>query len=466
MVSETGEKTEEPDREQFHSKESQRGKSRERNRSRDRSHKRHRPSHHKDQDRGRDGDGDRGSERHHRRKRSRHNDNYEDKHRRPRKSRREEERKSAKDENESNDEDTGEWVEALPLSTSTGNFEIPSSVTNPKTAAVLKRDSWMTEPAADFVDYTQKGAQKSTPRPLVKPDYRPAIHKNELNSQLREGKSVAEYAHDTNDSVGYTFGDEGSKWRMIRLKRVYQAASEDGKCLENVAIERYGDLKTFDEAREEEMELERRDMYGKDRRDMKNKPTGELHQERQKNVAAEDKERRDKEKGGGGSHPTKAIENSPVPMPVKLLDQTALNRLKAAYLRAQIKNDPRAAELEREYTEAVAAFAEARPPTQEVVLSAMDSRMLVGLEGRIGREVVEGKRGKLVEKEDMTLEDMVREEKRTRGAVAGGEGMLLAERIARDAKFSVSIQFILPLRWYKADISRITLTILIPTLLA
>lgn len=465
MVSETGEKTEEPGREQPHSKESQRGKSRERNRSRDRSHKRHRPSHHRDKDRGRDGDGDRGPERHHRRKRSRHNDNYEDKHRRPRKSRREEERKSAKD--ESNDEDTGEWVEAPPLSTSTGGFEIPNSVTNPKTVTVLKRDSWMTEPAADSVDYTQKGAQKSTPRPLVKPDYLPAIHKNELNSQLREGKSVAEYAQDTNDSAGYTFGDEGSKWRMIRLKRVYQAGNEDGKCLESIAIERYGDLKTFDEAREEEMELERRNTYGKDRRDMKDKPTGELYQERQRNVAAENKERRDKEeKGGGDFHPTRAIENSPAPMPVKLLDQTALNRLKAAYLRAQIKNDPKAAELEKEYTEAFAAFTEAKPPTQEVVLSAMDSRMLVGLEGRIGREVVEGKRGKLVEKEDMTLEDMVREEKRTRGAVAGGEGMLLAERIARDAKFSVSIQFTLLLHWYKADISRITSTILIPMLLA
>lgn len=466
MVSETGEKAEEPGREQPHSKEGQRGKSRERNRSRDRSHKRHRPSHHKDQERGREGDGDRGAERHHRRKRSRHSDNYEDKHRRHRKPRREEERKS-KNEDESNDEDTGEWVEALPLSTSTGNSEIPSSVTNPKTATALKRDSWMTEPAADFVDYTQKGAQKSTPQPVVKPDYRPPIHKNELNSQLREGKSVTEYAQDTNDGAGYTFGDEGSKWRMIRLKRVYQAASEDGKCLESVAIERYGDLKTFDEAREEEMELERRDMYGKDRRDMKDKPTGELYQERQKNVAAEDKERRDKEeKGRGDFHPTRAIENSPAPMPVKLLDQTALNRLKAAYLRAQIKNDPRAAELEKEYTEAVAAFAETRPHTQEVVLSAMDSRMLVGLEGRIGREVVEGKRGKLVEKEDMTLEDMVREEKRTRGAVAGGEGMLFAERIARDAKFSVSIQFILSLGWYKADISRITSTTLILMLLA
>lgn len=455
---------EEPGQEQPRNKESRRDKSRERNRSRDRSHKRHhRPSHQKDHDRD-----ERDPERHHQRKRSRYGDNYEDKHRRSRKPRREEERMSAKKENETNEEDTGEWIEAMSLSTNTGYDEIPSAPTISETVAVpvLKRDSWMTEPAADFVDYTQKGAQKSAPRPVTKPDYRPVIHKNELNGQLREGKSVDEYAQDTN-GVGYMFGDEGSKWRMIRLKRVYQAASEDGKSLESVAIERYGDLKTFDEAREEEMELERRDMYGKDRRDMKEKPTGDLYQERLKRVAAKDKERRDKEeKDESGFHPAGAIENLLAPTPVKILDQTALNRLKAAYLRAQIKNDPKAAEMEKEYIEAAAAVTKAKPPTQEVVLSAMDSRVLVGLEGRVGRVVVEGKRGKLVEKEDMALEDMVREEKRTRGAVAGGEGMLLAERIARDAKFSVSIQFLLPLCWYEADTSRITSTILIPMPLA
>lgn len=443
MASETGDKAEEPDRELRRGKESGRDKSRERNRSRDRPHKRHhRSSHHKDQDRGKDKDEDRGPERHHRKKRSRHGDDREDERRRHRKSRREDERKSAKNANESNDEDTGEWVEAPPHANA-DDAEMPSAATDPETAAapMLLRDSWMTEPAADFVDYTQKGAQKPAPRPAAKSDYRPAIHKNELNTQLREGKSVDEYAQDTNNGVGYTFGDEGSKWRMIRLKRVYQAVGEDGKSLESVAIERYGDLKTFDEAREEEMELGRRDMYGKSRKDIKDKPTGDLYQERLERVATEDKERRDKEeKEEKDFGPAKIIETVPTPVPVKPLDQTGLNRLRAAYLRAQIKNDPNAVEMEREYTEAAAAVAEAKPPTQEVVLSAMDSRMLAGLEGRMGRVLTEGKRGKLAEKEDMTLEDMVREEKRTRGAVAGGEGMLLAERISRDAKFSVSIQ--------------------------
>lgn len=445
MASEARDGPKGPDRERRHNKEDWRGRSQERSRSRDRHHRHHhghhRSSHH---DRGEDRSRDHGPERHHRKKRSRNDGDYEGERRRYRKSRKEGEGRSANYGNEGDEEDAGEWIEAPSLSSNSGGAEIPTAVTNPEIIAIptLKRDSWMSEPSANFIDYTQKGVRKSTSQLVAKPDYRPFIHKNELNTQLKEGRSVDEYSQDMSDSAGYTFGDEGSKWRMTKLKRVYQAANEDGKSLESVAIERYGDLKTFDEAREEEMELERREVYGKDRRDAKDKPTGDIYWERLKTAAAKDEEQRDREEQKGRDFsPRRVIETIPASIPVKVLDQTALNRLKAAYLRAQIKNDPKAAELENEYNGAAAAAAAAKTsPSEEVVLSAMDSRMLAGLEGRVGREVIEGKGGKLVAKEDITLEDMVREEKRTRGAIVGGEGMLLAERISRDAKFSVNIQ--------------------------
>src|SRR5205085_2088411 len=51
---------------------------------------------------------------------------------------------------------------------------------------------------------------------------------------------------------------------------------------------------------------------------------------------------------------------------------------------------------------------------------------------RRGRE-----RGQLEGNEDMTVEDMIREERMTRGQI-GGEGQRFAERIAKDAKFDVS----------------------------
>lgn len=458
MASESREKSPAPvERE----KESRRD--RDRSRDRERSHRHRRSSHHhhqhegrdrdrhhrssgkdKDASRGdRDRDRDRDSDRHHRKKRSRHDSSHDDDRRRRRKSRKEdgEDGKAVPTPaDKSDDEDTGEWVEAPAASTETAGL---TPVTNPE--PTLKRDTWMTEPGADFIDYTQRGARKATPpKTLTKPDYRPIIHKNELNQQLIAGKSVDEYAADTNDEPPYTFGDSGSKWRMTRLKRVYEAAAEGGKSLDEIAIERYGDLKTFDEAREEEMELGRRDMYGTDRRDAKTRPTGELYAERLKKTADDDMKRRVKEERYQADYglPKLQVLETIAP-PAKILDQTALNRMKAAYLKAQIKGDSKAADMEREYNDAVAAAAEARKnpsanPSQQVVITAMDSRHLAGLEGRMGREVVAGKKGKVEANDEMTLDDMVREEKRTRGAVAGGEGMLLAERISRDAKFDVS----------------------------
>jgi hypothetical protein len=44
----------------------------------------------------------------------------------------------------------------------------------------------------------------------------------------------------------------------MKLKNLYTAAKESMRPVEEMAIERLGSLRAFDEAREEEMELERR----------------------------------------------------------------------------------------------------------------------------------------------------------------------------------------------------------------
>lgn len=303
-----------------------------------------------------------------------------------------------------------------------------------------KRDEWMVEPTADFIDYTQKGYKKTPPPKAVTKDYRPIIHKNELNQQLRDGKSLDEYATDENPAaavgeVTYTFGDQGSQWRMTRLKRTYEAAQEKGVTVEEIAEERYGDLKRFDDAREEEMELGRRETYGMDRRDAKEKPTGELYAERVRNQDTVDR-RRDERLAVEEKERERIAAAAPPPKPVApVLDQTALNRMQAQLMKAQLRGDPKAVGLEEEYNAAVEASRKAASNDNVVVLSAMDNRQLAGLEGRVGREVVQGKRGKLVENEDMTIDDMLREEKITRGQ---GAGRQMAERISRDAKFDVS----------------------------
>ncbi|GAA5983741.1 hypothetical protein JCM11641_001740 [Rhodosporidiobolus odoratus] len=53
-------------------------------------------------------------------------------------------------------------------------------------------------------------------------------------------------------------GSSGSAWRMTKLRRTYEAADEEGRPIEEVAMERYGSLGAFDEAREERRILDER----------------------------------------------------------------------------------------------------------------------------------------------------------------------------------------------------------------
>lgn len=334
----------------------------------------------------------------------------------------------------------GQWVEKrnqlVEAPKLRSESPIPEDVLAKKSA--LKRDAWMIQSEQDAYDFTQRGAKKNSEaihKGATQPDYAPVVHKMELNSQLKEGRSIDQYTID--DTSMYTFGDSGSNWRMMKLKRVYEVAEETGKSVDEVALERFGDFKSFDEAREERQELDRRQMYGKDRPDTKDKPTGDLYAARIRDVREKERAQRARE-----SSPPQGqrVPDGPHTTTTKVLDQTTLNRMQAALLKAQLRGDPKAAELEKEYNAALAQFANQKEP-EVVVLSAMDSRMLahgIGGRGEV-KEITKGKRkGQLEDNDDMTLEDMLREEKRTRGQIRGGEGRMFAEQIAKDGKFSAS----------------------------
>lgn len=54
-------------------------------------------------------------------------------------------------------------------------------------------------------------------------------------------------------------GGPGSQWRMMKLRRVYETAEEEGKPVEEVALERFDSLEAFEEAREERRILDERE---------------------------------------------------------------------------------------------------------------------------------------------------------------------------------------------------------------
>ncbi|KAL8971292.1 MAG: hypothetical protein Q9183_001121 [Haloplaca sp. 2 TL-2023] len=314
----------------------------------------------------------------------------------------------------------------------------------------LKRDSWMQEPSSLDIEYTQSSLRKpsdATQNKSFKKDFELKIHDKELNKHhlqdLTDGKAIPEDVAQSpaQHHVDYTFGDSGAQWRMTKLKAVYRRAQETAMPTDDVALEQYGDLRSFDDAREEEIELDRRETYG-DGYVGKEKPSGELFQERklEMGVRSAGKPPMPDEKGALPIASTTAAEG--VPSKGRSMDPTTLNRLKAQVMKARLKGSSDASDLERKYNEALTASGDTSNP-QMVVLGAMDNRMLAG--GREGEvKAVNTKRGRerglVEEKEDMSIEDMVREERRTRNQM-GGDGQRFAERIAKDAKFDNDLEY-------------------------
>ncbi|KAJ8118902.1 hypothetical protein ONZ43_g3901 [Nemania bipapillata] len=302
------------------------------------------------------------------------------------------------------------------------------------------RDSWMAAPSALDIDYTQKGS-KIAKSPPPKEEPKRIIHTREINAahlqDLNDGKAVGELELPAKHEVTYTFGDDGSLSRMTKLKGIYSLAEKTGRTVEEVALDRYGSLREFDDAREEKVELDRRAVYGEGYVG-KEKPSGELFQERKLAAGVHEKRQISPQPtwlAKGGLVPDDVTSHQPAPP-----DQTTLNRLKAQMMKAKLRKAPNAAKLEAEYSQAAAAFVTKGP--EAVVLNVMQNRMMTGT--RAEAKAVDSKRGRergLVEQnEDMTIEDMVREERRTRGQ-AGGEGLRLAERIAKDGKFDNDLEY-------------------------
>lgn len=394
----------------------------EREKKEDRSNRRHR-HHHRHHDSGRDrhrrhrDEDDDG----HRSKRSRHSHDDDDEHKRSRRHRDERHR-------DERHHKTTDAKEDLPQP----DEEKPPSQDAVDTSKSLARDSWMTAPSALEVDYVHR-PDKSAPSP-PKPEPKRIISKAELNrdtlEDLNAGKTPAAPQGPAERTVDYTFGDSGSAWRMTKLKAVYTTAEESGQSVEEVALKRFGSLEFFDDAREEKDDLERRRIYGRDYKG-KEKPTGDLYRERMEREQPDEP-------------PAEPAQGTVIPdePQAPAMDQTALNRLRAQMMKAKLRRAPNAAQLEAEYNLAAKRFSSQATDSSAVVLGVMDSRHLAGSRGEV--VAVDNKRGRergtVQENTDMSIDDMVREERRTKGQ-AGGEGMRLAERIAKDGKYDDDLDY-------------------------
>ncbi|CAO3613613.1 unnamed protein product [Cunninghamella blakesleeana] len=88
------------------------------------------------------------------------------------------------------------------------------------------------------------------------------ISHRELNVHLKSGLAVDEYPEEKKSSI--KFGDAGSNWRMMKLKRVYEQAEDENRSVKEVGLERYGSKEKFQEALDERAYLDKRkDKKGK-----------------------------------------------------------------------------------------------------------------------------------------------------------------------------------------------------------
>ncbi|KAL8929953.1 MAG: hypothetical protein Q9208_001097 [Pyrenodesmia sp. 3 TL-2023] len=344
-------------------------------------------------------------------------------------------------------EDGEEWVEQTDAALNKSSVVQVQQGSGGQTG--LKRDAWMEGPSAHDTEYIPKKAKDipvSSKVRAPKADFQLKIHDNELNKHhlqdLADGKDVPQISNEpAQHTVDYEFGDNGAQWRMTKLKAVYRRAEESGMDLDDVATDQYGDLRSFDDAREEEVELERRDTYGKGYVG-KEKPSGEFFEERKLQLGNRDDREQPVRAADVEPGLPSIVETVPAPVATIQIDQSALNRLKAQMMKARLKGSPDATKLESQYHEALKQFSNHSQP-QTVVLGAMDNRMLAnGQRGEV--KSVETKRGRerglMEENEDMSIEDMVREERRTRHQT-GGDGQRFAERIAKDAKFDNDLEY-------------------------
>lgn len=110
----------------------------------------------------------------------------------------------------------------------------------------------------DFFSNMGTEIKKKNPK-LNKPDPdRPAVSNRELNVEIKEGRKI-DFDSTPPPPKANVPGGPGSPWRMMRLRKVYEAAKEEGLDVETLGAERFGSLQAFEEAKEERRILDERE---------------------------------------------------------------------------------------------------------------------------------------------------------------------------------------------------------------
>ncbi|KAJ3150952.1 hypothetical protein HDU86_006208 [Geranomyces michiganensis] len=213
-----------------------------------------------------------------------HKDKSEDKdkdrrrHKKSSKSKKEKRRHESPAGSDDDADDGAQWVEKQPppavvaaLASVNDSTAAPLSESAPQQPAT--RDDWMMSAPSEGFDFTgssRRPGPRKTDRDAAREEEekrKAAIRATrELNPHFKDGEHVPPppTLRAENDDKRetparrYEFGDGGSNWRMMKLKRIFEAAEEEGRDVEEIALERYGSMADFEDAKEERAFLDSR----------------------------------------------------------------------------------------------------------------------------------------------------------------------------------------------------------------
>ncbi|PCH40153.1 hypothetical protein WOLCODRAFT_136692 [Wolfiporia cocos MD-104 SS10] len=279
-----------------------------------------------------------------------------------------------------------------------------------------------TSGTVDFFSSLGTDVRKNKPKPDRPDPDKPHISHRELNTALREGKSIDDVPAPTPKAT--VPGGPGSQWRMMKLRRVYEQAEEERLPVEDVALERFESLDAFREAQEERRILDEREGRRASRGGSDRKDKGKAREREGETrymftdlggsaMSSRSGSYRRPDLGGSGGGGTPATPTpelrpkfdsvrlpsqggtpgayTPIPSVMtpsaslvsmntkRALSPSSLNRLQAKVLRAKLMGAPDAEKLEREYEEEVRRASGGgedgeRVQTRVEVLPTLDAR--------------------------------------------------------------------------------------------
>ncbi|EIE80507.1 hypothetical protein G6F55_003340 [Rhizopus delemar] len=283
------------------------------------------------------------------------------------------------------------------------------------------RHGWMLDSGFDF---SSMGVARQKEEDKQKPDPdQPKISSRELNQHLVKGLKFEEYPQ---QKSSIKFGDAGSNWRMMKLKRTKEQAEDEGKPLWEVGIEKYGSAEKFQEALDEREYLDsrkghrasddrksgrkghddrRRDRYDSGKRNDKNErrkddsesgrrymfTNNDSYQKTFKRPEPPKRARspspevqHSRQKQEAQPTPTQVIANTPAMYTVPTVQQTPvvpaltrdqLNKLNAKLVKARIMGMGDVEALEKEYNNELERFEQAQKASRGVeVVPAFDNQ--------------------------------------------------------------------------------------------